>query len=129
MGFELYEETKFYTDLFYVSGPGAAMTTLDYNDTKRYSRVDGISIQNPDSIDHTFTFGISSPTSSSIIGEVVVPAGSGVGLLPPFDALAVIAPPTVIPIRFQPEQFLSIVSVEAIVDSVGLSVIVSRGEF
>jgi hypothetical protein len=63
--------------------------------TTRPSRILGIMARNPDSIDHTLRFTLSVSGDGVDIGEVVVPAGSGVAAAPPVDCLTVLAPPQI----------------------------------
>ena len=88
MGFSIFDETDVVLRFGEWNGPGGtAQITLIPDMYKRY-RVDAMACRNPDSVDHTIRFLIGQAGDSTTLGEVVVPAGSGVGSVAPVDCLA-----------------------------------------
>lgn len=56
------------------------------------ARVDAITARNSDPVDHTIVIHVDTSDANITLGEVVIPAGAGVGGVIPFDVLGALGP-------------------------------------
>jgi hypothetical protein len=129
VGFSIFDELTILNNYAEFNGPGGTGNQLFFSSSPRRCRIDAIMARNPDSIDHILRFGVSTDGDGVTVGEVVVPAGSGVGVLPPVDCLTVIAPPQIGAFLVPVNSHFDCNLLDALVDAVELDVIITRGEF
>jgi hypothetical protein len=96
--------------------------------TTRPSVITALMARNPDSIDHTVRYILTVDGDGVTLGEVLIPAGSGVGIVPPVDCLAIVASPQLGLLWLPPLSHFSVSCLEAILAD-ELDVIATFGFF
>lgn len=88
MGFAIFDERNpsvIAVTQLAAASPGAT-TILTANGTSR--RYDAILVSSTDTVDRTIALEVLQGATATSIGQVVIPAGSGTGAIPPVDLIA-----------------------------------------
>lgn len=129
MGFDTFNANGVLLELFHFPGPLGAGNSVSSNNSSRITRIESLTCRNPDSIDHHFQVAINYQSDATIVGELVVPTLSGVGTVPPFDALAALVENLTRVFLLPPSAQIVIGQVTDLVGSAEVSFLLTRSEF